>query len=510
MTSSHFQHDELNLLVLADVHYVGQAKHVCPIEQRKATMGLELAQRALRWGLRKTDADAVALLGDLVDNGKAEGAELDLAELAEEIRKFDKPIILVPGNHDAPPERMAEIFGDKPGHREIKGYHIVTFADRYDEHDVAARGRSGHDLVRSARAAHPDAPLIVMQHNPIHPHIGSAYPFHLADNDEVMRAYFECNVTLSVSAHYHPGQELHEERGVNYVTAPALAEAPFRMLHLRLRGTQVEANVIPLAFDTDFPLVDIHMHTHYAYCDADMQPSAAVERARLMGLHGVVFAEHAAHLYVSSKEYWSGALQDSLSRMRRAKEAGTARMARYRAEMAPLRSDFVGLALEVDFDRDGNWTLLDEDREGWDFFIAAVHRIAGFDPKATTSAELHRQFMQANEQALASGAQVLAHPFRYFRRHGLETPKDLYRPLARMIAQSGVAAEVNFHTNEPDPEFFGYLLEEGAQLALGTDAHSLVEAAEMQPHLGLLREIGAIDAGAHRLYAGQRSILDQS
>ncbi len=495
--------DELNLLIITDVHYVDQAKHTCPHESRKASLGLELVQRGLRWALRTIDVDAIALLGDLLDNGKAEDAELDLIALRDAINSFGKPIMLVPGNHDTPPEHMAAILGDEPGAREIKGYQLITFADRYDENDVTTRGAAGLQLVRSARAEHPDAPLIVLQHNPIHPPIESSYPYHLTDNDEVMRTYSECRVTLSVSAHYHPGQELHEERGVQYVTAPALAEVPFRMLHLRLRGTQVEANEIPLALDAPFPLVDVHMHSHYAYCDAGMQPAQAIERAKLMGLDGMVFAEHAAHLYVSAKEYGSGALQDDLSMMQQAKAAGTARMDAYRREMEPLRSDFVGLALEVDFDRDGNWTLLDEDREGWDFFIAAVHRIAGFDPQSATPAELRREFMAANERALSSGAQVLAHPFRYFRRSKIDTPKDLYRPLARMIAQSGVAAEINFHTNEPDPEFFGYLLEEGATLALGTDAHSLVEVAEMQPHLELLREIGWSDDRGRRLFTGR-------
>jgi len=500
MTGS--ESDELNLLVIADVHYVGRAKHVCPVEQRNAPMGLELTQRALRWGLRRVNADAVVLLGDLVDNGRAEDADLDLKELSEEIKKLGKPIILVPGNHDGPPERVLEVFADSPGVREIKGYQIVTFADRYDENDVASRGGAGLELVRATRAAHPGAPLIVMQHNPIHPYIESSYPFHLADNDEVMRTYSRCSVTLSVSAHYHRGQPLHEEDGVQYVTAPALAEVPFSMLHLRLRGANVEANCLTLALDADFPLVDIHMHSHYAYCDAGMVPRAAIERAKLMGLNGIVFAEHAAHLYVTSKQYWSGEVLENPTLMRRAKEAGTARMDRYRAEMGSLRSDFVGLALEVDLDRDGQWTLLEEDREGWDFIVAAVHRIAGFDPKPATSAEVQRRFMGANEQALASGAQVLAHPFRYFRRHGLETPKKLYRPLARMIAQSGVAAEINYHTNEPDPAFFRQLLEEGACLALGTDAHSLVEVAELQPHLALLKEIEALPIDEAGLFAG--------
>ena len=499
-------HNELNLLVITDLHYVRQAKHKCAVAARRADLALELTQRALRWGLRRVDADAIVLLGDLVDNGLAEDADLDLKELSDEIRRFDKPVIVVPGNHDFVPERVLEIFGDEPGPRSIKGCQIVTFVDRYDEKDFATRGPEALAMLRSVRAAHPDAALVVLQHNPIYPPIESSYPYHLTDNAEVMRTYSDCRVTLSISGHYHVGQPLTESGRVRYLTAPALSESPFRFMHVRLRGAEVQVREMrlgDLGAVADFPLIDIHMHTHYAYCDAGMAPVQAVERAHTLGLDGVVFSEHAGHLYGTAQDYWSGAIQEDASLMRRNKAAGVARMAQYRAEMEPLRSEFVGLALEVDVAAGGGMTLLDEDRHGWDFLIAAVHRIPGLDPKAASAAEASAAFMRANEQALALPVQALAHPFRYFRRSGLPTPKELFRPLARLIAQAGVAAEINYHTNEPDPEFFTCCLEEGAQLALATDAHSLVEVAEVQPHLELLRQIG-FDAGkGPRLFTGR-------
>ena len=484
--------DDLNLLVITDLHYVRKAKHVCAVPARKASLGLELMQRALRWGLRRADADAIVLLGDLVDNGLAEDAELDLQELAEEIGRFGKPVIVVPGNHDFQPEKVLQIFGDSAGLHSARGYAIVTFVDPYDEGDHATRGGEALEMLRRVGTEHPDAPLIVLQHNPIYPHIESSYPYHLTDNAEVMRTYSECQVALSVSGHYHPGQPRSESGGVRYLTAPALTEAPFRFVHVRLRRGEPEISelCLDLAEAWDAPLIDIHLHSHYAYCDDGMQPEAAIERAKLLGLAGILFAEHAGHLYVRSEDYWSGKIQENPSIMRRCLANGTARMAKYRAEMEPLRSDFVGLALEVDCDARGGITLLEEDRVGWDFLIGAVHRVPGLDPGTASTGQVSRAFMDANEKILAHDVQVLAHPFRYFRRAGLATPKNLYRPLARMIAQSGTAAEINYHTNEPDAEFFGYCLEEGAQLALGTDAHSLVEVAEMQPHLELLRRIG--------------------
>lgn len=494
---------ELNLLVLTDVHYIHHSQHTCSTERRKARLGLELTRRALRWALRQFDPDAIVLLGDLVDNGLAVGAEDDLAELRDELARWDKPLIVVPGNHDGPAERVFRIFGDAPGHRAVKGHQVVAFADHYDSRDFAARGQAGMDLLREVRAAHPSDPLLVFQHNPIHPAIGSSYPYHLTDNDEVMRGYSECRVTLSVSAHYHPGQELHTERGVRYVTAPALSESPFRMLHLRLRGEDVAATEMPLMVAADFPVVDVHLHSPYAFCDDGMDLEQAIARAQLLGLDGMVFAEHAPHLYTEREGYRGGLYQDHPERLREQRDGGADRMARYRRELEPLRSDFVGLALEADFTADGRMTLLDEDRDGWDFVVGAVHRIPGLDPKSAPLAEVKRAFLRATEQVLDSGVAVLAHPFRYFRRSGLDVPKELFGPMARLIGQSGAAAEVNYHTNEPAPEFFALCLEEGSTLALGTDAHTVLEVAEMQPHLQLLRDIGYDPSRHGPLFTGR-------
>ena len=56
--------DDLDLLIITDLHYVNKAKHTCAVETRKASLGLELTQRALRWATRRVDADAIVLLGD--------------------------------------------------------------------------------------------------------------------------------------------------------------------------------------------------------------------------------------------------------------------------------------------------------------------------------------------------------------------------------------------------------------------------------------------------------------
>lgn len=49
------------------------------------------------------------------------------------------PWIVVPGNHDAKPEIVFDIFKDYEGIYNINGYQIINFADSYDEKNNAIR-----------------------------------------------------------------------------------------------------------------------------------------------------------------------------------------------------------------------------------------------------------------------------------------------------------------------------------------------------------------------------------
>ncbi|MHC4873087.1 MAG: hypothetical protein ACYTFY_14690 [Planctomycetota bacterium] len=86
---------------------------------------------------------------------------------------------------------------------------------------------------------------------------------------------------------------------------------------------------------------------------------------------------------------------------------------------------------------------------------------------------------------------VLAHPFRWYRRNGLDMPPHLFADLAEMLAGANVSAEINMHTNNPDPAFFKECIAKGVKIALGTDSHNLKEVAEITPHLRVLEAAGA-------------------
>jgi len=239
-------------------------------------------------------------------------------------------------------------------------------------------------------------------------------------------------------------------------------------------------------------LFDAHLHTEFAYCAEDTSISGALERVRTLGLAGAGFSEHLDQLYFPAERFWDRPDNEDLRAIRRSVAAGHSRLAAYRARLEPLRSGRVRMGLEVGA-RDGRLAILDEDRGGWDYLIGAVHNLDGLDPAAAPYDQVVRRFMAKTRLTVRCGVDVLGHPFRYFRRFNLPVPVGLYRPLADLLADAGVAAEVNFHTNRPDPEFFALCLDRGVRLSVGSDAHALAEVGDLRPHLELLRRLGAAD-----------------
>jgi histidinol phosphatase-like PHP family hydrolase len=280
--------------------------------------------------------------------------------------------------------------------------------------------------------------------------------------------------------------------GVRYLTCPALCEAPLRFVRVSLAGRSISVRDEPLILeDPPVPLVDHHTHTHYAYCADDVNPEASLRRAERFGLHRLYFTEHAGQLYLPPDDYWGGTFRRDAGAIPRERQAGRDRMAAYRREMEGLRSPRVGLGLEVELDADGRLTLLDEDRDGWEVLVGAVHSLRGVSNDGLSSQEAARRFMDETERIASLGIDILAHPFRIFRRSGRPAPADLQEPVAQLLAAHGVAAEINYHTNEPAPRFFERCLAHNVKIALGSDAHGLWEVGELSPHFALLRQIVA-------------------
>lgn len=477
--------NDFELLVMADIHYVHAAGGTCSVPSRKGSLGRELALRAFKEYTRHSTPDAILLLGDLVDNGNAEGADIDLAELEKSLRALGVPLIVVPGNHDGDPDRVLSIFSDAPGPHEVRGACVFTFSDQWDSKDVCHRREE--EMQALAQECQPRRSVIVAQHNPIHPPIESSYPYMIAGSPGIRQRYDDLGVRVSLSGHYHPGQGLSSSGSCRFITCPALCEPPFRFLRVRMQGKDISVETFSLEMPGETKLFDGHCHTEFAYCGENVSVDEVVARARMFGLGGLCFAEHAGQLYISREGYWKAAHLRGRQILREGISGGNSRMEDFKRKVLPARSDFVKVGLEVECDAEGQLTLLEEDREGWDHLVGAVHWLMPQHEGSTqTSAELG--FMRTTEALLSQGVHVLAHPLRYFRRAKWTTPKHLYRPLARLMGQAGVAAEINWHVNDPDPEFFALCLEEGCKLALASDAHHLSEVGDFLPHVRVLHK----------------------
>lgn len=480
--------NEFRLLVMSDLHYGSRGDPAHP--RRNDPLSAELALRAIADARRRGGFDALAIAGDLTGEHRAPDAADVLADLAGQVRHAlgETPLLVVPGNHDGDPARIASLFGQTFGERDLGGYRFVTFADPYtqDEHCT----RRDEDRALLARAARDGKPLVVLQHNPMNPVIEDAYPYMLTNRQAVMDDYRRCGVVLSISGHYHPGQDVSEEGGVRYVTAPALYEAPFGYLLVTLRGRQIRVERRQLAIPPDWPaLWDCHVHTPFAYCGSGLRAADTIDRARLFGLAGLCFTEHAPQLYCNDGDFFAGQYIANPALWREGKHA---RMPEFRRQFLPLRSAFVKVGLEVELDGEGRLTLADEDRHWPDLLVGAVHFLRGLDQDPQGHPELNRDFMAVCEGLLAGGVDILAHPWRFFSWFKHRVPVELYDDLARMLAAHGTAAEINFHSNTTDPAFLEACLKRGVKIAFGSDTHRLHQVGNLSGHLALLQQVAGV------------------
>ena len=483
------------LLVITDLHYAScEADTIGSPTERCCTLGCELVQRVIADARHRGGFDCLAIMGDLLNRGTSPRAGEDLKTLQTKIPESlgDTPLLVVPGNHDNDIERLMSAFAQRPGVHDIGPYRFITFADAYAEGDLCTRSESGRQLL----ADQDGPPIIVLQHNPMNPPIENDYPYMLTNRREVMADYAEAGVVLSISGHYHTGQALNVADGVRYFTAPAVCEAPFRYAMITLRGRDVEVEVRPLAAEAEPAIIDCHAHTEFAYCGTDITAEGAIARARTFGLAGQCLTEHAGQLYCNLDDFWAARHIHEPVVWRSGKNS---RMTEFRAAMLPLRDDFVRVGLEVGLDADGKLTIRDEDRDWPDLLIGAVHWIPE-DPDELNDTQLADAFMRASRGLAESGVDILAHPWRFFRREKRPTPKELYGDLADILAATDTAAEINFHTNDPDPAFIAECIARGVKISFASDAHAMYEPGGLTAHLALLRHAAGRDDIADLLF----------
>lgn len=472
----------LTIAVLTDFHYGTTS----PIAARRSDIADLLLSRAVRRLNRLAHPDVTLVLGDLLDDGTSSGAKDNLLDLRTILDRLASPYLAIPGNHDGDPEAFYEVF-DRP--HEIEEISIARFLPFIDREAPGFNAqRSAVDIARLQRARHDyNGPIVALQHVCLFPPERALAPYNYTNAGEIVTAMQAAGVTLSISGHHHEGAATTRDRGITYVHAPALCETPFTLMIITLDNDKVTTQRHTLVQPETACIVDTHVHTQLAYCAEDVNVEGALSLASDVGLGGVGFAEHAGQLYFDRQTYWSRVcLRDGIET---AHEHDN-RMDDYLALKRAYAGERRWFGLEVGCDHHGNLLLKPADRLKVDYLIGSIHSMPGLIQDAAPNQHVHETFLLMTESILTSGVAALAHPFRIFRRSGWAPPPALFLPVAQMLRDHSVAAELNFHTNEPPLDFVRLCLDCGVRFTFGSDAHRLDEVGDFAYQLALLNEAG--------------------
>lgn len=474
----------MRLAVISDTHFAPDRSAV--VGSRRTGISDLLLLRAVHRLNRFVHPDLTVVLGDIVDDGTSPGAAGQFQTMRRILDLLRMPWVALPGNHDGDPERFYRHFPVPPEVLDIAGVRCLSFVDP-EEPGYNARRRRG-DLLRMARARSDGwkGPVVMLQHVPLFPPGLHSCPYNYVNAAAVVERMEHCGITLAVGGHYHAGFGPLPGGAACFAAAPALCEAPFSYLLLHLEGDAVRAERQPLAMPADLNLTDVHLHTNLAYCNENMDIGLALRLAQDFGLAGLRFTEHSGHLYFSRHDYGTRCFAHGIA----AASPCDNRMPQYLDALRQHGIDPRTWGIEIDADARGEPLIRPADGLALPFHLGALHGLDVLQDQGASDAAAAARFLAVLERFLAHRPQVLAHPFRVFRRAGRGIPPGLFEPTVRLLQRTGTAAEVNFHTNDPDPAFVRLCLDRGVPLAFGSDAHNLYEVGEFFPHLALLREAG--------------------
>ncbi len=449
---------------------------------------LALTARAVHRLNRFIKPDITVILGDLVDDPRDPDALDRLRRIKETLDLLKSPYIVIPGNRDPKADQFYTVFDRPQPYIDCGHVRLVPFLDRF--HGGFPLTRSKEDLERLAAArVRYSGPIVALQHVPVKPPGGESTGSIYANVDEVNQAFEAAGVTLSIGGHYHATKGLERVGQCAHLAVKAFRDAPFTFTVVHIDGTgRIEGAEHQLQMPRSLELIDVHTHSEFAYCSKAMRMNQTPLLADLFGLAGVALTEHSGQLYFERSVYWKGAFCEQ------GIETIDGRDERIDAYWQAVDLEWDGslwAGLEIDADYRGGLVVRPEDFRRSEIRNGAVHYLRELRKREHADPDrVADEFMQVTQGIVQSGIDVLVHPFRVFRRAGLPVPERLFEPVARLLAKHGVAAEINFHTNEPDPRFFEICLDLGVQLAFGSDAHEIWEVGEFAPHLRLLEECG--------------------
>ncbi len=223
----------MELLVLTDFHFAGAGAR-STIPSRRGDLIPDILRRVRE---RETGLDAVAVLGDVIENGRHPAAADDLCAVYEALQSFDVPVLAVPGNHDRSPALFESVFGPNEPMK-VGEVRLLPVVDLYDDADVCTLDMDA--LRRTLSSIRPGETAVVCQHSAVLPKVESSYPYTPPAYLEIAAAYREAGVALSLSGHYHDGMPPVMDGNVMHLCVPALCESPFSYARLIIRKGRID------------------------------------------------------------------------------------------------------------------------------------------------------------------------------------------------------------------------------------------------------------------------------
>jgi histidinol phosphatase-like PHP family hydrolase/calcineurin-like phosphoesterase family protein len=474
----------IKIALISDIHYSKEVNLAC--KNRKGEYADIFLLRAVHRINRFIKPDITLILGDLINDPESEDASKLLKELKQVIDKLESPSIVIPGNHDTEPENFYKIFEKPKDCIDVKGVKFVHFLDKEEPGYNASRTDSDIEKFKKARSSF-DGQIVAVQHVPVFPPGKHECPYNYLNAEKIIDAMRENNVSLSLAGHYHEGFDSLKEGDITFITSPALCESPFKFFEIDLeQNGKASVKTHCLKNPEKAELIDYHIHTSLAYCNENMDMKKSVDLAEAFGLKKTGFGEHSGHLYFDNDTYWPGAFLSEGIDYRPMAD----RMEEYFQNFKALDSENALLGLEIDADFKGRPVIKPEHWKMVQIPIGAVHYLSELKKENPDIEKTKEEFLAICEKFLKCGIKILAHPFRVFRRAGIETPEELFEPLAKILKENNVAAEINYHTNYPPVKFFTMCIERQIKISFGSDSHNLYEVGEFAPHLDLIEKCG--------------------
>lgn len=216
---------------------------------------------------------------------------------------------------------------------------------------------------------------------------------------------------------------------------------------------------------------DFHVHTRYS-SDGHGSPAEMVEAAEARGLEAVAITDHAPEISVGIKPERIPLMFEDV------------KLAREDSRI------WVLLGMEANaLGPPGDLDLGGEVIQELDLLVVGVHKLNTLtqDPR-----ELAREYLRVVTSVLERWRfDVLAHPFQFNRYLAPYLKREELEDFVRLMAERGVALEVNLKYRVPDLELLKLCLREGVKLSVGTDAHRAGEVGRVDWPLGMLKRAGA-------------------